>query len=64
MGIFDCLGKTIKAAVGVATLPIDVVKDVVTMGGVLTDKKAPYTASKITDICKTIDEAYSVIDKN
>lgn len=37
MGFFSSLGKLGKAAVGTALLPVDAMKDTVTLGGVLTD---------------------------
>ena len=52
--MFDNL---LRAAIGVVTLPVDVVADVVTLGGALTDKKEPYTASKARSVMKNIDEA-------
>lgn len=42
MGFF---GKLIKATVQTVLVPVNVVKDVVTMGGVLTDKEEPYTCA-------------------
>lgn len=50
-------GSLLKAAVAVATLPVDVAADLVTMGGALTDKKEPYTASKVRKIVRNLDEA-------
>jgi hypothetical protein len=47
MGLF---GKIVKTAVNVATLPVAVAKDVVTLGGVSTDQKQPYTAQKLQQI--------------
>ena len=43
-------GSLLKAAVGVVTLPVQVVADVVTLGGALTDKEKPYTAESVEDI--------------
>ena len=47
----------LKAVVGVATLPVDVIADVVTMGGALTDKPEPYTAKKASQIVRAISKA-------
>jgi len=46
--MFGMLGDLAKAAVGVVIeTPIAVVADVVTMGGALTDKDQPYTATAL-----------------
>ena len=47
----------VRAAIGVATLPVDVVADVATLGGALTDKRQPYTAKKCSSIMRNIDKA-------
>jgi len=46
-----------KAIVGVVTLPLDIAADVVTLGGVMTDKETPYTVKKLGKIYDNIDEA-------
>lgn len=51
------LGNLFKAAVGVVKLPVDVVADVVTLGGTLTDKKQPYTAKGASDIVRNLEKA-------
>lgn len=44
-------GKIIATAINVATLPIDVVKDVVTLGGISTKGEfSPYLAEKLKQI--------------
>ena len=47
MGLF---GKLVRTAVNVATLPVAVVKDVVTLGGIATDNHGSYTAEKLQEI--------------
>ena len=42
--MFGMLESLAKAALGVVTVPVAVVADVVTMGGALTDKVKSYTA--------------------
>jgi len=49
------LGSLFKATVGIATLPIDVVKDVFTFGGIATEQE-PYTKQKIEEIADDLDE--------
>lgn len=46
-----------KAAVGVVTLPVDLVADTITLGGALTDRPVPYTAEKASDIMSNLKEA-------
>ena len=55
--MFGILESITKAAVGVVTLPVSVVADVVTLGGALTDKKEPYTATTASDIVKNLSNA-------
>ncbi len=54
--MFDILKSATKAAIGIVTLPIDVIADVVTMGGLLTEKNRPYTADKAIKIMKNIKD--------
>lgn len=51
------LNDLAKAAVGIVSLPITLVEDVVTMGGALTDKETPYTVERLEDIMKNIGNA-------
>lgn len=53
-GMFESLAK---AAVGVVTVPVAAVADVVTMGGALTDKDKPYTAEAVSDVLKNLENA-------
>lgn len=53
-GMFESLAK---AAVAVVTVPVAVVADVVTMGGVLTDKDKPYTAEAVEDFVDNLKDA-------
>lgn len=55
--MFNIIKGLAKAAVGVATLPVDILADTVTLGGVLADRKEPYTASKARKIMRALDEA-------
>jgi hypothetical protein len=40
----------------IAKLPIDIVADVITLGGAMTDKDKPYTAKRCERIMKKLDE--------
>lgn len=52
--------NTAKLAVEVATLPVSVAADIVTIGGELTDRKEMYTESNVYSIAaqaeKTLDD--------
>jgi len=52
MGLFDALGSL---AVHTLTSPLDVVKDVVTMGGAITDEESAIV-KKLRKISDDIDE--------
>ncbi len=59
MGFLTSLTKTV---LDVATSPIDLAKDIVTLGGVLTDKDEPATLKKLKKIVKDIDELPDSVD--
>lgn len=51
-------GNLFKALVGaVIETPLSLVADVVTMGGVLTDRDEPYTVSSVSKVVDNLDEA-------
>jgi len=53
-GMLESLGR---AAVGVVLAPVALAADVVTLGGVCTDKEQPYTADAIENILRNIENA-------
>lgn len=54
--MFDMLSKLTKAAVGVVVeTPVAVVADFITLGGVLTDKDEPYTATALKKVVENIE---------
>jgi hypothetical protein len=55
--MFSMLESLTKAAVGVVTLPVAVVADVVTLGGSLADKPEPYTSEAARSIVKNLTHA-------
>lgn len=59
MSIFK---KVLKATIKTATLPIDVVKDVATGGGVLTEKNESYTINKAQEILDALEELGDEVD--
>lgn len=46
----------LKAVVEVIKLPVDIAADVVTMGGVMTDKRKPYTAERLERVMDKLNE--------
>lgn len=56
--MFGILGDLSKAVVGVVVeTPIAIAADVVTMGGVLSDKDEPYTATALKGVMKNVENA-------
>jgi len=58
MGLFDFVESVAKIVVRTAVLPVAVVKDVVTMGGTLTDEKSAI----VKNVSKTIDDVEKLPD--
>lgn len=55
--MFGFLESLAKAATAVVTVPVAVVADVVTLGGALTDKDEPYTATAVSDFVQNLEDA-------
>lgn len=56
--MFGMLGSLTKAVVGaVVETPLAVAADVVTLGGALTDKREPYTASAVRRVVQNVEDA-------
>ena len=55
--MFGIIESLTKAAAAVVTVPVAVAADVVTMGGVLTDKDKPYTAEAVADLVANLKNA-------
>lgn len=55
--MFGMLESLAKAALGVVTVPLAVVADVVTLGGACTDKDRPYTADAVSDVMSNLEDA-------
>lgn len=51
------LGKLLDATVNVVIAPIDVIKDVATLGGAMTDQDKPYTAQRLEKVIEKVEEA-------
>jgi hypothetical protein len=52
------LGSLLKAAADVVITPIDVAKDVLTLGGVSTGQDETYTEQRIRKLAKNLEQAY------
>lgn len=50
-------GDLLKAAAAIVTVPVGVVADAITLGGVLTDKEKPYTAEALGDMMDNLKNA-------
>lgn len=59
MGLFN---KLLKTGLNVVTAPIDVVKDVMTLGGDLIEGGETYTGKKFKKIIKNTEEIQDEID--
>lgn len=59
MSIF---GKLLKTGFDIVTTPIDVAKDVVTMGGAMTEEPEPYTVKKLKTLVKDAEEIRDSLD--
>lgn len=57
------LGSLLKTVVEVVELPIAAIKDVATLGGSITDQDTPYTAQKIEDIGKDVEDIKDELKK-
>lgn len=56
--MFDILSNLTKAAVGVVVqTPVALVSDLITMGGAMTDKDEPYTATALKNIADNVEKA-------
>jgi len=56
--MFGMLNSLVKATVGVVIeTPIAVVKDVVTLGGAITEKNEPYTVTALKKVADNVSDA-------
>lgn len=55
-------GKLLKTGFDLATSPIDLVKDVATLGGSLNGKKQSYTGKKLGQLGDDVDEIRDELD--
>lgn len=56
--MFKTLGNLTKAVVGVAVeTPVAVVADIVTLGGAITERDEPYTATSVKKVMDNLSDA-------
>lgn len=55
--MFKTMKNLTKAAVAVAVSPVDMVADVITLGGELSDRQRSYTADRFRQAGKALDAA-------
>lgn len=60
MGLF---GKITQGLIDIALTPVDIVRDVVTLGGVNTDQEEPYTVQKIKKLKDKAEDVYDSLDE-
>lgn len=59
MSIF---GKLLKTTFDIATSPVAVVKDIVTLGGACTDRRQTYTGEKLEQLSDDVSEIREELD--
>ena len=60
MSIF---GKVLGTVVRTALLPVAVVQDVATMGGMATDKREPYTAAALKGLGRSVKNVIEELEE-
>lgn len=60
MSIF---GKLLKTTFDVATLPVDMAKDFMTLGGAVQDRPRTYTGDKLREIGKDLEDVSDELGK-
>lgn len=63
MGIFKALGKTLSAAVDVVVLPVDLIKDALTLGGACTGEDCA-TKERLQSVYKQLKDAAESLDND
>lgn len=63
MGFLKSLGSLTKAVVDVAVTPVEVVKDVATLGGLSTDRGS-YVAERVGKFKENLENAYDELDED
>lgn len=63
MGFGSFLSGVVRAVVDTALLPVEVAKDVVTIGGALADEREPYTLQRLKKVGRDLDSLPERIDE-
>ena len=61
MGLF---GKITQGFIDIALTPVDVAKDIVTLGGTSTDQEEPYTLQKAKKLKDKAEDIYDSLDED
>jgi len=61
MGFFK---KLTKGVIDTALLPVEVVKDVATLGGVSVDEDEPFTKKRLKKVLDDLEAAYDSLDED
>ena len=61
--VFGILKSVTKAALNVAVSPVDMAKDLVTLGGIATDKEEPYTVKRVKMVGKHLNNAGQKVEE-
>ena len=56
------LKKLVKAGINTVAVPLDIGRDVLTLGGVSTDQDEPYTKQRAKKIKKALEDAMDALD--
>jgi len=56
------IGSLTKSLIDIAVTPIEVVKDVVTLGGSIMGENEPYTVQRLKKAARNAEKAYDDID--
>lgn len=59
MSIF---GKLLKTGLDLALTPVEVVKDIATLGGAITDRHESHTTSKLKQLGRDVEEIRDELD--
>ena len=54
--MFNLLESALKVLASVVTVPVSLVADVVTLGGILTGKDTPYTKEELQKLMKNVQD--------
>jgi hypothetical protein len=57
------LESLLKTAIHVATTPVEIVKDVATLGGVLVDEDEPFSVQRAKKLKRDLEEVSDGVDR-